>query len=125
VRVLDIQPTTGVARVASGFSPTAGARMTRFMEEGIEAPAAILAVTWEQTPGLAPAGAALRFDYRMDGESRVRTQVRPLPPRARGPQTARFVVPLTKATGRRVSAWRLRVTAGETVLQEIASEAWR
>jgi hypothetical protein len=125
VRVLDIQPTTGVARVASGFGSMAGVRMTRFMEEGLEAPAAILAVTWEQTPGLAPVGAALQFDYRMDGESRVRTQSILLPPRARGPQTSRFVVPLTEATGRRVTAWRLRVMAGEVVMQEITSEAWR
>ncbi len=125
VRLLDIQPTTGVTRVTSGFSPMSGTRLTRFMEDGIEAPAAILAVTWEQTPGLAPAEAALQFDYRMDGESRVRTQTQPLPPRERGPRTARFVVPLTEATGRRVSAWRLRVMAGERVLEEVASEAWR
>lgn len=124
VRLLDIQPTTGVTRVTSGFSPMAGARLTRFMEDGIEAPAAILAVTWEQSPGLAPAGVALHFDYRMDGESRIRTKIEPLPPRERGPKTVRFTVPLTPASGARVSAWRLRVMAGGQVLEEVASAAW-
>lgn len=123
--MLEIQPTTGVTRVTTGFSPMAGARITRFLEDGIETPAAILAVTWEQSPGLAPAGVALQFDYRMDGETRVRTLIEPLPPRERGPRTVRFHVPLTPATGQRVSAWRLRVTAGDQVLEEVASAAWR
>ncbi|MCS6770647.1 MAG: hypothetical protein NZ740_01310 [Kiritimatiellae bacterium] len=123
--MLSIQPTTGVARAATGFHPAAGERLTRFLEDGVEVPAAVLEVTWEQSPGLAPAGAALQLEYRLSGDPRVRTIRRTLPARERGPRTERFEMPLTPAGGMRVTAWRLRVVAGERVLEEITSAGWR
>lgn len=125
-RVLDIQATTGVTRVVSAPGAlTAGARMSKFIEDGLDVPAAILAVRWEQTPALAPAGLELRFDYRMDDEPDIRTRVARIPPRERGPATTEFRVPLTAQAGWRVSAWRLRLQAGDIVLEEFKSAAWR
>ncbi|HMP75240.1 MAG TPA: hypothetical protein PKE12_02975 [Kiritimatiellia bacterium] len=125
-RVLDIQATTGVTRVVSTPGvPSTGARMTKFIEDGVDVPAAILAVRWELSPALAPPGLELQFDYRMDGKPEIRTRVEPLPPRTRGPATTLFKVPLTGHAGWRVSAWRLRLQVGGIVLEEYKSAAWR
>lgn len=123
--MLDIQPTTGVTRVSAAMHESGGLRLTRFFEDGVATPAAILVVTWEQTPGLAPKGVVLQLEYRMDGERRIHTLRQPLPERARGPQTARFEIPITAEGGNRVAAWRLRILAGDRILDEAQSAAWR
>lgn len=125
VRVLGIVPTTGVTRVAS-FAQTLGeVRLAKFTEEPLPVPAAILAVTWEQMPGLAPRGVQLVLEYRMDGQSHVRALRHTLPDRERGPSTHRFEIPLTRETGWRVSAWRLRLMHDNTALEEYTSSSWR
>ncbi len=124
-RVLAIQPTTGVARVASGIQRVGGLRLTKFLEDGVEVPSAILVVTWSQMPGLAPAGLELRLDYLMDDRTDIQSLTRALPSGERGPSEARLEIPLTRETGRRVSAWRLQLRARERVLEEYRSAAWR
>lgn len=123
-RVLEIQTTTGVTRVESGLRTLGGARMTKFLEDGVAVPSAVLAVVWSQQPGLAPGNLTLRLDYKMDDQPEVTTLSRALAPTARGRQTARFEIPLSSRSGYRVSAWRLQLRAGERVIEEYKSAAW-
>lgn len=125
VRLLDIQPTTGVTRVTSGLNTLGGIRLTKFMEDGVVVPSAILAVTWSQTPGLAPEGLVLRLEYLMDDRSEIRLMTKALPAREKGPRTTRFEIPLSADSGRRVAAWRLQLLANGRVLEERHSAAWR
>lgn len=125
VRILDVQPTTTVVRLKPAWPAGGGPRITRFREEGVEVLAAALDVRWEQTPGLAPPGTLLRFEYKLEGQARIRESIVMLPPRERGPRTTRFTVPLTPETGRRVEMWRLQVRAGDHILEEVRSTTWR
>ncbi|MCZ7592956.1 MAG: hypothetical protein M5U15_12840 [Kiritimatiellae bacterium] len=123
-RVLEIQTTTGVTRAESGLRTLGGARMTKFLEDGVEVPAAVLAVAWSQQPGLAPGNLSLRLDYKMDDRPEIQTLSRTLAPTARGRQVSRFEIPLSVRSGYRVSAWRLQLRAGERVIEEYKSAAW-
>ena len=125
VRVLGITPTIGVTRVAASFQTLGDVRLTKFAGDDFAVPAAILAVTWEQMPGLAPKDVALQLEYRIDGRTETHVLGHTLPPRERGPRTHRFEIPLTRNTGRRVTAWRLRLMHDNAVLEEYTSAAWR
>lgn len=124
VRVIDIQPTTGVTRTRLPFPAAGAVRLSKFMEEGLEVPAAILAVAWTQAPGFARADYRLQLEYQMDQQASIRRQTKALP-HARGPQVTQFEIPLDPETGRRVSAWRLRLLSDEQVVDEWTSAAWR
>lgn len=123
-RLLSIQPTTGVARITTGLQSTGPVRLSKFMEDGVEVPAAILAVSWTQAPGPARADMVLQLAYRMDDQPAIRMQSKALP-NARGTQETRFEMPLTPETGRRVTAWRLQLVADGRVIDERTSAAWR
>lgn len=124
-RVVEIQTTTGVTRVESGLRTLGGARITKFLEAGVEVPSAVLAVIWLQQPGLAPGNLELRLDYKMDGQPDILTMSHALSPTARGRQTTRFEIPLSSRTGYRVTAWRLQLRAGERLIEEYKSAAWK
>lgn len=126
IRVLDIQPTTGVTRVSAGVdSLSGGMRLTKFLEDGIRVPAALLTVHIAQTPGLAPRRAELRLHYRMDSGPEIKTLIHPVSNRGGNPQTIRLEIPLTAENGYRVTAWRLQLVADSRVMEEYHSAAWK
>ncbi len=126
-RVLSIQPTTGVIRVAANLNRVGGVHYTKFLEDGVEVPSAILAVAWSQMPGLAPSDMELRLEYRMDDQPDIRTMRRALPREERGPVTTRLEIPLSPSSGggHRVTSWRLQLRTPDRVLEEYRSATWR